>query len=80
MAHFPNIPCAWCERGWQMLRIFVAPDSTGCAPPDYRFYAFDQDRYDGAPDAGERSRCLGHGPTPEYAVADLLRQIEECAP
>lgn len=32
--------------------------------------------YDGAPDAGWPSNCIGHGHTKEEAIADLLEQEE----
>ncbi len=39
--------------------------------------AIDSDTYDGAPDAGPISRCIGYGKTEADAVADLEEQLED---
>lgn len=39
-----------------------------------RWCAYDDDIYDGAPDSGWPSNCLGHGPTELQAVYDYLCQ------
>ena len=39
------------------------------------YYAVDADIYDGAPDAGYPSNCIGHGMTPDEAIADLLENL-----
>jgi hypothetical protein len=41
--------------------------------------AFDDDTYDGAPDAGSMSTC-GLGNTKETAIEDLLQQMEDGPP
>lgn len=45
--------------------------------PDRRFdwSAIDDDRYDGAPDAGPQ--CVGYGRTEAESIEDLKSQIEE---
>ena len=56
------------------MKIEVHEDNTGYAPAAERFYAIDDDTYDGAED----SHCpVGTGATPEEAIADLLEQMAD---
>ena len=62
------------------MKIRVEEDDTGFAPRAERFYALDDDSYDGAPDAAPRCQVVGRGATPDEAVADLLKRLEEETP
>lgn len=42
----------------------------------YDWQAWDADTYDGAPDSSNRSQ-IGHGPTEEAAIADLMSILED---
>lgn len=41
----------------------------------YDWAAYDDDTYDGAPDAGPQ--IVGHGPTEEQAIANYIEQLRE---
>jgi hypothetical protein len=58
------------------MNIVVAEDNTGYAPRGERFYAYDDDTYDGAEDSSNRNR-VGHGATPDEAIADLLDMLHD---
>jgi hypothetical protein len=58
-----------------MMRIKTELDLD--APAPLAWCAWDEDTYDGAPDAGARARAQGRGATKEAAVADLQEQLEE---
>ncbi len=49
------------------------------APAVIAWSAWDDDAYDGAPDAGARAHVIGRGATESAAVADLLEQQEDGA-
>ena len=53
------------------MKIVVHEDDTGYAPKSCRFYAIDEDTYDGAEDTLPPS-SVGQGSTPVEAVIDLL--------
>jgi hypothetical protein len=55
--------------------IVAHPELTGYAPPSERWHAYDDDTYDGAPDAGPQ--VVGHGATEYAAIADFWRQVAE---
>lgn len=58
------------------MAIQVFPDTTGYAPADEAWHAYDTATYCGCPDC----RCLvGTGATADAAIADLLEQLEEDA-
>ncbi len=59
------------------MTIRAFPDLSGFAPRDCAFYAIDEGTYDGAPDAGLLARAVGCGATPEEAIADLRRLLDE---
>ena len=59
------------------MKIRVEEDSTGFAPRADRFYAIDDDSYDGAEDAHPSCQIVGRGATADEAVADLLERLEE---
>jgi len=59
------------------VTIRAYPDLSGAVPADCAFYAIDEDTYDGAPDAGPIARAIGFGATPEDAIADLRRLLDE---
>lgn len=42
-----------------------------------QWYAYDEDTYDGADDAGRRARTVGWGETEADAIADLKEQLAE---
>jgi len=44
------------------------------APTDCHWYAYDDDRYDGAPDG---HTTMGTGPTRLEAIADLLEKLDD---
>jgi hypothetical protein len=44
-----------------------------------QWYAYDEDTYDGAEDAGRRARTVGWGKTEAEAIADLKEQLDEYA-
>ncbi len=54
------------------------PDLTGAAPADCAYYAIDSDTYDGAEDSHTRNH-VGWGATPDEAIADLRRLLDEIA-
>jgi hypothetical protein len=56
------------------MRIVTSQDNTGYAPIEERWVAYDEDRYDGAPDG--HTTC-GIGPTADAAIADLLDQLAD---
>jgi hypothetical protein len=56
------------------MKIVAHPDTTGCAPPEEAWYAYDEDRYDGVPDG---CCTCGIGPTAEAAISDLLDQLAD---
>jgi hypothetical protein len=62
------------------MKIRVEEDVTGFAPRAERFYAIDDDSYDGAEDAGPRAQACGRGATPNEAIAALLEILEEMKP
>ena len=55
------------------MKIATGQDTTGYATYDYRWFAYDDDTFDGAPDA--RSP-IGHGATEQEAINDLLEQMK----
>ena len=57
------------------MTIIALPDLTGYAPHAERWHAFDDDTYDGAPDAGPQ--IVGYGATAEEAIANYLQLVEE---
>lgn len=58
------------------MNIVVHEDNTGFAPKAERFYAIDDDTYDGAEDSSNRG-MVGRGATPEEAIADLQSMFDE---
>jgi hypothetical protein len=60
------------------MKIVVHEDNTGFAPADCRFYAIDDDTYDGAEDSSNRNH-VGYGRTEAEAISDLLRLLDELA-
>jgi hypothetical protein len=60
------------------MNIRVEEDLSGFAPRDCRFTATDDDTYDGAEDSRNRG-MVGYGATPEAAIADWHRLLEEWA-
>jgi len=58
------------------MKIVITEDSTGIAPADYRFTAYDDDTYDGAEDSRTRNQ-IGHGATRIAAIRDLLDLLDE---
>ncbi len=60
------------------MNIVTHKDTTGFAPRDCRFTAYDDDTWDGAEDSRNR-HYIGFGATPDEAVADLHRLLEEVA-
>ena len=60
------------------MKIVVHEDLTGFAPADMRFYAIDDDTYDGAEDSSNRNH-VGFGRTEAEASAELLRLLDELA-
>lgn len=55
------------------MKIVAHPDLTGYAPPNERWSAFDDDTYDGTPDAGPQ--IVGYGATEAEAIADYWREF-----
>ena len=53
--------------------IIASPDLTGFAPKDMQWMAYDDDKYDGAEDAGHQ--CVGYGATKEAALEDYKQHI-----
>lgn len=45
--------------------------------PARKYMAYDENTYDGAPDAGLRARAVGWGDTAEEAIEDLQAWLEE---
>src|SRR5579863_7251548 len=74
---FQNSLSTWRDRD---MNPIAYPDLTGYAPSSEHYYAVDDDAYDGAPDSGLRARCMGHGATPEEAIADLMEQLADQEP
>jgi hypothetical protein len=60
------------------MRIVVHEDNPGFAPVDCRFYAIDDETYDGAEDSSNRNQ-VGYGCTGAAAIADLMAQLDEDA-
>jgi len=54
------------------MNIVVNEDNTGFAPKDCRFYAYDEDTYDGAPGGNNRE---GRGSSAKAAVMDLIERM-----
>ena len=55
--------------------VLVRVEETESPFPESRHCAYDDNRYDGAPDAGVQ--IVGYGETADAAVADLIEQLEE---
>jgi hypothetical protein len=49
------------------------------APAPVAWQAWDEDSYDGAPDAAPSARIVGTGTTKQEAIADLMAQYDEIA-
>lgn len=60
------------------MNIVVTEDTTGWAPRSCRFTAYDDDTWDGAEDSRNR-HYIGFGATPDEAITDLRRLLEEVA-
>ena len=58
----------------------IKTDISFAAPKDSRYYAWDDDTYDGAPDSGRKARIVGWGATEKEAIEDCRRQHEELEP
>ena len=56
--------------------IVVREDNTGWAPADERFYAIDDDSYDGAEDSSNRNH-VGRGATRIGAIRDLFEILAD---
>jgi hypothetical protein len=54
------------------MNIVVNEDNTGFAPKDCRFYAYDEDTYDGCEDGNNRE---GRGSSAKAAVMDLIERM-----
>jgi len=58
------------------MKIRTEYDPKPVPTSQFDWSAWDEDSYDGAPDAGPRARLVGYGPTQDAAIADLLEQME----
>lgn len=58
-------------------RIITHYDPPPIPTTRFDWSAVDDNTYDGAPDSHSP---IGHGPTQEAAIADLMEQIEEMEP
>jgi hypothetical protein len=63
------------SEGVKLPNIVASPDLTGFAPAHMQWMAYDNDRYDGAEDAGHQ--CVGYGVTKEEAIADYHEHIRD---
>ena len=59
-----------------MTNIKAFEDNTGYAPRSERYYAIDDDSYDGAEDSRNRN-MVGRGSTAAEAIADLLEIMQD---
>jgi hypothetical protein len=55
------------------MTVVAHPDLTGDAPRSERWHAYDDDTYDGAPDAGPQ--IVGYGATPLDAINDYWSRV-----